>query len=111
MIHCPECEADHPPLFFVQCQECDEGEVWKGRWEGDWYSPPEDIYEPCPACLGRGFVLSDDPAEEITLQDVQRVDEEMPDPCADGCQFAKDVGMPEHSCGGECQYKIADRNR
>lgn len=24
--------------------------------------------------------------------------------CDDGCQFAKDVGMPEHSCAGKCQY-------
>lgn len=109
MIQCPECETDHAPLFFVQCPECDEGEVWTGRWAGDWYSPPEDNYGPCPHCLGSGFVLSDDPAEEITLQDVQRIDEEIPevDPCANGCQYAKDVGMwPEHSCGGECQYKL-----
>lgn len=32
------------------------------------------------------------------------------DLCADGCQYAKDVGMwPEHSCGGECQYKLHGR--
>lgn len=24
--------------------------------------------------------------------------------CANGCQFSKDVGMPEHSCSGTCQY-------
>lgn len=24
--------------------------------------------------------------------------------CATGCQYAKDVGMPEFNCGGECQY-------
>lgn len=28
------------------------------------------------------------------------------DPCASGCQYAKDVGMPEHSCGNVCQYKL-----
>ena len=28
------------------------------------------------------------------------------DPCATECQFAKDVAMPEHSCGGECQYEL-----
>ena len=26
------------------------------------------------------------------------------DVCRDGCQFAKDIAMPEHSCSGECQY-------
>jgi len=25
-------------------------------------------------------------------------------PCANRCQFAQDVAMPEYSCGGECQY-------
>lgn len=24
--------------------------------------------------------------------------------CAGGCQYAKDVGMPEHSCAGTCLY-------
>lgn len=24
--------------------------------------------------------------------------------CDKGCQYAEDVGMPEHSCGGKCQY-------
>jgi hypothetical protein len=26
------------------------------------------------------------------------------------CQFAKDVGMPEYSCGGECQYEMAGKD-
>ena len=24
--------------------------------------------------------------------------------CDKGCQYSKDVGMPEHSCAGKCQY-------
>ncbi|RWE37462.1 hypothetical protein [Mesorhizobium sp.] len=27
--------------------------------------------------------------------------------CLQGCQYAKDVGMPEHSCGSQCQYTMA----
>lgn len=27
--------------------------------------------------------------------------------CRQGCQYAKDVGMPEHSCGSQCQYTMA----
>lgn len=26
--------------------------------------------------------------------------------CNGKCQYAHDVGMPEHSCGGECQYDL-----
>ena len=25
--------------------------------------------------------------------------------CADGCQFAKDVDMPQYACAAECQYE------
>jgi hypothetical protein len=25
--------------------------------------------------------------------------------CKDGCQYAKDVAMPEYQCSGECQYR------
>lgn len=25
--------------------------------------------------------------------------------CGGGCAYGRDVGMPEHACAGECQYK------
>lgn len=66
------------PVFEVECpnQACSEGEVFKCRWDGDWHSQPEDIYEPCPTCLGRGSVLSDEP-QVITLEELQWRDDEI----------------------------------
>jgi hypothetical protein len=29
------------------------------------------------------------------------------DPCAEGCQYAKDVAMPEYSCADGCMYEKA----
>jgi hypothetical protein len=41
------------------------------------------------------------------LAETSREIEQEPHPCDNGCQFAKDVGMPEQTCGGDCQYNKA----
>ena len=36
---------------------------------------------------------------------VQHIDAPDENPCGDGCQYSKDIGMwPEHSCGDKCMY-------
>jgi hypothetical protein len=41
------------------------------------------------------------------LAETSREIEQEPHPCDNGCQFAKDVGMPEQTCCGDCQYNKA----
>lgn len=81
---------------FIDCRgpHCDGGRIVSGHPNDP--SPPD--YGPCRTCNGTGTEKIED--EPITLDDL----------CAQGCQYAKDVGMwPEHSCGGECQYELAAR--
>lgn len=85
------------PEMWVECPECcGEGSIEKGgevvsRWSLD---PPCALVVPCQACGGKGGEIIE--AETIDL-------------CATECQYAKDVAMPEHSCGGQCQYELAGR--
>lgn len=84
-------------IRFIDCREphCDGGRIVGGHPNDP--SPPD--YGPCRTCNGTGTEEIED--EPITMDDL--------DPCADGCRYAQDVAMPEYSCAGECQYKIAGR--
>ena len=76
----------------VPCDHCQtEGRILRGQYED------ERDEGPCPVCEGTGGEIIE--TEPITLDDL----------CISGCQYAKDVAMPEYSCGVGCQYKMAAR--
>lgn len=76
----------------IPCTRCgSEGRLYSGHPNDP--NPVDD--GECPACEGTGGEVIE--TEPVTLDDL----------CKDGCQYAKDVAMPEHSCGGECQYRMA----
>lgn len=76
----------------VPCTRCgSEGRLYSGPAN----DPNPRDEGPCPVCEGTGGEIIE--TEPVTLDDL----------CADGCQYAKDVAMFEHSCSGECQYRLA----
>lgn len=56
--------------------------------------------EPCEREIGRAYY--DDPREAIraALRNQNRHSD-----CNDQCQFALEIGMLQHECANECQYK------
>lgn len=78
----------------IPCQACgSEGR----RYSGHPNDPDPVDNGPCEVCEGTGGEIIE--TQPVTLDDI----------CADGCQYAKDVAMPEYSCGAECQYELAAR--
>jgi hypothetical protein len=54
---------------------------------------PIDMVLHCPACH------------------VQHIDAPDTEPCKQGCQYARDIAMPEHTCGAGCMYLLPESPR
>lgn len=79
---------------FIPCQACgSEGRRYSGH-----PNDPNPVDEgECGVCEGTGGEIVE--TEPVTLDDI----------CAERCQYAIDLAMPEHSCGSRCQYEQAGR--